>query len=44
MAQFFGTIEVFSGLQIGEDALWWLGSNNGSFKVSAPYRMMKHFF
>ncbi|KAG5594639.1 hypothetical protein H5410_035871 [Solanum commersonii] len=33
-----------SGLQIREDVLCWLGSNNGSFKVSAAYRMMNLFF
>lgn len=43
MAQFC-TVEVVSGLQIGGDVSWRLCSNNGSFQVSAAYRMMNLFF
>lgn len=42
VADSYSSLEQFTGLQTGEDVLWWQGNNRGLFKVNATYRMTNH--
>lgn len=40
VAEFIYTVNTFTGLQTGEDRLWWIGDNEGVFKVNKAYKLM----
>ncbi|WMV60154.1 hypothetical protein MTR67_053539 [Solanum verrucosum] len=40
VAEFLNTVNTFTGLQPGEDKLWWTGDDKGVFKVNKSYKLM----
>ncbi|WMV39939.1 hypothetical protein MTR67_033324 [Solanum verrucosum] len=40
VAEFLNTVNTFTGLQLGEDKLWWTGDDKGVFKVNKSYKLM----
>ncbi|WMV36605.1 hypothetical protein MTR67_029990 [Solanum verrucosum] len=39
-AEFLNTVNTFTGLQPGEDKLWWTGDDKGVLKVNKSYKLM----
>ncbi|WMV13372.1 hypothetical protein MTR67_006757 [Solanum verrucosum] len=40
VAEFLNTVEVFNGLQTGEDVMWWKGNRREEFKINLAYKLM----
>ncbi|KAG5623027.1 hypothetical protein H5410_008245 [Solanum commersonii] len=40
VTEFLNTVNTFTGLQPGEDKLWWTGDDKGVFKVNKSYKVM----